>query len=510
MAGRYILAHDTGTGGDKAVLTDLEGRIVASAYKPYEVHYPQPGWAEQDPDELWQAVAATTREVLEQSGVDPSEVLGVGVSAQMFNLLPVDENCRPLAGMLSWLDTRSARQADPLLEPEMSRFLFEHTANVPTAKDVVPKILWLKEERPDLWERTRWLLDCKEYIVFQLTGQIAIDWHGASVFFLFDPHEKRWDAEVCERLGIPVEKLPPAYPCTEVVGEITPAAAELTGLLPGTPVVLCAGDVAVAQSGSGANRDGKAHLCVGTATWVGVSSSVLHNDPDRPFWALNHIEPAKWVIAGEMETGGGALQWYRNLFADAETRVAEARGVSTYKVLDELAAEVPAGSDGLVFTPWLSGERAPVLDHYARGGFVGLSLGHTRGHLARSVMEGVAYHVRWIIAAMEQAGLPIGDVQAIGGGSVGELWPQIFADVTGRRLNIVEHPLEAGAMGAALAVAVGLGVYPSMDAVDDLIKVKRIVEPREAVSAAYDRGYREFRDLYSALAPIYRESHREA
>ena len=274
--------------------------------------------------------------------------------------------------------------------------------------------------------------------------------------------------------------------------------------------MLCAGDVAVAQSGSGANREGKAHLCIGTATWVGVSSSTLRNDPERPFWALNHIDPAKWVIAGEMETGGGALQWYRNLFAGEEARAAEERGVSTYKVLDELAEQAPAGSDGLVFTPWLSGERAPVLDHYARGGFLGLTLGHTRGHLARSVMEGVAYHVRWIIAAMERAGLPIGDLQAIGGGSVGELWPQIFADVTGRRLNVVEHPLEAGAMGAALTVAVGLGLYPSMDAVDDLIKVKRVVEPQAATAAVYDRGFETFRSMYDALAPIYRAAYPEA
>jgi len=339
---------------------------------------------------------------------------------------------------------------------------------------------------------------------------VAIDWHGASVFFLFDPHAKTWDAEVCERLGIPVGKLPPARPSTDVIGEVTPEAAELTGLPAGTPVVLCAGDVAVAQSGSGANREGRAHLCVGTATWVGVSSSELHNDPDHPFWALNHIDPTKWVIAGEMETGGGALQWYRDLFAGDEVRAAEARGVSTYAVLDELAADVPAGSDGLVFTPWLSGERAPVLDHYARGGFLGLTLGHTRGHLARSVMEGVAYHVRWIIAAMEHAGLPIGDLQAIGGGSVGELWPQIFADVTGRRLNVVEHPVEAGAMGAALSVAVGLGVYPSMDAVDDLIKVKRVIEPRERNAGVYDRGYETFRSLYEALAPIYRATQHQA
>ena len=170
------------------------------------VYYPRSDWAEQDPDELWQAFAATTREVLQKSAIDAREVLGVGVSAQMFNLLPVDENCRPVTRMLSWLDVRSVHQADRLLTEDTRAFIYQHTGNMPTAKDVVPKILWLKEERPGLWERTRWLLDCKEYILFKLTGEIAIDWHGASVFFLFNPHTKTWDEQVCARLGIPVEK----------------------------------------------------------------------------------------------------------------------------------------------------------------------------------------------------------------------------------------------------------------------------------------------------------------
>jgi xylulokinase len=510
MSKKYILAHDTGTGGDKAVLTDLEGRVVRSAYEPYEVNYPRSDWAEQDPDELWGAFATTTRRVIEESGIDPDEVAGVGISAQMFNLLPVDEECRPVTPMMSWLDVRSVRQADRVLAPDTRAFLFEHTANVPTAKDVIPKILWLKEERPDLWDRTRWLFDCKEYILYKLTGVVGIDWHGASVFFLFDPHRKTWDEEVCARLGIPVEKLPPAFPSTQVVGEVTPEAAGQTGLRPGTPVVICAGDVAVAQSGSGANREGKAHLCIGTATWVGVSSATLRNDPDTPFWALNHIDPAKWVIAGEMETGGGALQWYRNLLGADEARQAKERGISTYRVLDELAAAAPPGSDDLVFTPWLSGERAPVLDHYARGGFLGLSLGHTRAHLIRSVMEGVAYHIRWIIEAMEHVGFSIDAMQAIGGGSVSPLWTQIIADITERPLNVVEHPLEAGAMGAALTVAVGLGLYPDMDAVDELIKVKHVVEPQEANEAVYERMYRTYRQAYAALAPLYRSTAQEA
>ena len=508
MTQRFILAHDTGTGGDKAVLTDLSGRILHSHYQPYPVLYPRPEWAEQDPEALWQAVAGTTRQVIEAAGINPKEILALGISAQMFNLLPVDEDGRPVTPMLSWLDVRSTAQADRLLLGDLPSFLFQHTGNIPTAKDVIPKILWLKEERPDLWKRTARLLDCKEYILHRLTGRFATDYHGASAYFLFDPQRKTWSEAVCRALGIPIEMLPPAYPCTEVIGEVTTEAAAQTGLAAGTPVVACAGDVAVAQSGSGASAAGKAHLCIGTATWVGVSSKVLINDPARPFWALSHIDPDKWIIAGEMETGGGALMWFRDAFCQAEAEEAERRGISTYELLGQMASAVPPGSEKLLFAPWLSGERAPVLDHYARGAFAGLSMGHTKGHLARAVMEGVAFHIRWILEAMEAIGLPIREANAIGGGSTSALWTQIISDITGRTLHVVEHPLEAGAIGAALAVAVGMGIYPNMEAVDGLIRIARVVEPQgEAGRVRYDALYREYRALYEALAPIFRRIH---
>jgi len=501
---RYIVAHDTGTGGDKAVVADLQGRVVHSHYQPYGMLYPQPDWAEQDPDELWATVARTTRAALAESGIDPGEVIGVGISAQMFNLLPVDEAGRPLMRMMSWLDVRSVAQADRLLAGQLPALLFEHTGNLPTAKDVIPKILWLRDERPDLWRRTAWLLDCKEYILYRLTGRIATDHHGASTFFLLDPRTRRWSEAACRALDIPIERLPPALPCTAIVGEVTEAAARETGLRPGTPVVACAGDVAVAQSGAGANAPGKAHLCVGTATWVGVSTDRFVNDRRRPFWALSHIDSDKWILAGEMETGGGALMWFRDAFCQWEEQQAAAQGISTYAYLSQMAASVPAGSDRLLFAPWLSGERAPVLDHYARGAFVGLGLSHTKAHLARSIFEGVAFHLRWIIESLEAIGLRLESANAIGGGCTSQVWTQIISDVTGRTLRIVEHPQEAGAMGAALAVAVGLGLYPNMEAVDGLIPIARTVEPDGRTASRYDELFAEYRALYDALSPISR------
>jgi len=500
---KYILAHDTGTGGNKAVLCDLNGKVLYSVYQPYGLFYPQAEWVEQDPDELWRAVAATTRQVLKESGIDPTDVIGVGVSAQMWNTLPVDETGKPLTPMLSWLDLRSVCQADRLMKDDMPSFLFKNTGNIPTAKDSIPKILWLKEERPEIWERTAYLLDCKEYILFKLTGKIAIDWVGASVYFLFNPYTKKWSEEVCRELGIPLEKLPPAFPCTDVIGEITSEAARETGLKAGTPVVICAGDVAVAQSGAGANREGKVHLCIGTATWVGISTGTFRNDPIKPFWGLNHIDPNKYIIAGEMETGGGALMWFRDVLCQEERRQASEMGKSSYDLLTTMAGSIPPGSDKLIFLPWLSGERAPVLDHYARGGFIGLTMSHNKAHMIRAVMEGVAYHIQWICEAMEKTGFVIEGFNGIGGGCNSPVWVQTIADVTGRPLSVVKNHMEAGAVGAALTVAVGLGIHPNMDTVDDLIEIEYVVHPDKSHRQRYNDLYRIYRELYTVLVPIH-------
>jgi xylulokinase len=505
---KYILAHDTGTGGDKAVLCDLRGKVLFSAYQAYGISYPNPEWVEQDPDELWATVAATTRQVIRESKIDPAEILGVGVSAQMWNILPVDEKGSPLMPMMSWLDLRSVRQADRLMEGDMPSFIYQHTGNIPTAKDSIPKILWLKEERPEIWNRTASLLDCKEYILFKLTGKIATDYVGASVYFLFDPYKKCWSQEVCDRLEIPIAKLPPVYPCTDVIGEITEEAAGQTGLKAGTPVVICAGDVAVAQSGAGANQENKVHLCIGTATWIGVSTSTFRNDPNKPLWGLCHIDPNKYIISGEMETGGGALMWFRDVLCKEEHLHSTHIGRSTYALISSMAEEVPAGSDKLIFLPWLSGERAPVLDHYARGGYIGLNMSHTKGHMARAVMEGVAYHLRWICETMEKVGFTIDSFNGIGGGCNSNIWVQIISDVTGKPMHIVANHLEAGAAGAALAVAVGMGIYPNMDAVDDLVEIKRVITPDHTYERRYNDLYHVYRDIYTSLVPIYREMYK--
>ncbi len=496
----YIIAHDTGTGGDKAVLLDTEGNIIASQYISYPLYYMPGGKVEQDPEEIWNAVALTTRRVISISGVEPGDILGIGISAQMFNLLPVDEKGKPLPRMISWLDTRSIAFADEIENSGMGNLIYRYTGNIPTAKDVIPKILWLKSERPDIWEKTYRLLDCKEYLIYRLTGKFATDWHGASVFFLFDIRKKRWSKEICSALGIPVSMLPDTFPSTTVIGEVTEKASHETGLKAGTPVILAAGDVAAAQVGSGSNAEGKAHICLGTATWIGVSTGTLRNDEEKPLWALNHSDPEKLIIAGEMETGGGSLMWLKGLFSGG----GEKEELSAYERLGSEAESINVGSEGLIYCPWLSGERAPVLDHYARGAFVGLTLKHGRGHFARAVMEGVAYQLKWIAEKMKETGFAIESARAIGGGMTSRLWPGIVSDVTGIRLEITENPLEAGAIGTAMTVLIALGVLDSFESIDDRVGVQRIVEPDVGNFETYTKYFTAYREIYGKLKPIFR------
>ena len=493
----YIIAHDVGTGGDKAVITDVKGTVLCSVYGSYPLVYPKPGWVEQNANLIWKTVAKNTLRVIEESGVNAGEVAGIGITAQMFNLLPVNSSGEPLMNMISWLDERSVREADRIGGVKWRDSFFDMTGNIPMAKDIVPKILWLRDNAPEIWKRTYKILDCKEYLVYKLTGKYLIDYHGASVFFLTDLVSGNWSLPLLKSLGIPVNMLPEIGRSTERAGRVTGEAAHLTGLRAGTPVVLCSGDVAAAQTGSGANRNGKAHLSLGTATWLGVSWKELLNNSVKPFWALRHTEYERFIIAGEMETGGGALMWLRDkFFGTAEKAL-------SYETLSAMAENTPPGSDKLVFTPWLSGERAPVLDHYAKGAFVGINLNHRKEHFVRALMEGVGYHLRWIMEEMKKTGLNVDEIHAIGGGIKSKVWPRIISDILGCELHIVKDPENAGAVGAALITAVGLGFLKSIDGIDELIPISGVVRPNPENRVVYNNLYDIYRRIYKDLYPVY-------
>ncbi len=502
---KIILAHDVGTGGNKAVITDLKGRVLHSHYIPYPLINIRPGWVEQNPEQLWHAVMESTRKVLSNIDLLEYEIIGVSMSAQMLNILPLDEKGKPLTNMLSWLDTRSIPQADRIINELGTNIFINEVSNLPTAKDIIPKILWIKEVKPEVWKKTHKVVDCKEYLLLRLTGKIAVDWHGASLYFLFDPIRRKWSKNLCNKLDIPISKLPDAYPCTQVIGKVTSQAAKETGIPSGTPVVIGAGDLGVAQIGAGAVEPGKVNLMTGTATLIAASVDKFVNDKKKPLWGLCHVDPDTWIISGEMETGGGSLMWFRDTFCDDISVKAKREGISTYQLLSRMASEIPPGSDKLLFTPWLSGERAPVLDHYLKGAFIGLSFGHSKAHMARAIMEGVGFHLRWIKDSMEKLGLKIDVIHAMGGASTSNLWMQIISDIMGKEIRVVANAQEAGASGAALTTAVGLGIYSSLKVADDFVEFSKIFFPKSDKNISfYDSLYQEYRALYEALSPIYR------
>lgn len=505
MSKEYILAHDLGTTGNKAVLVDFKGNLLTADYESYSVEYHGSEAVFQDPQVLWGAIAKTTRSVIEKEGIEAEQIACVAVTAQMFNMLPVNQKMNPIMPMISWLDRRTVEQAEWIINTGKQKKIFDHTKNAVSAKDIIPKILWFKENYPEKWKHTYKILDCKEYILYKLTGRVAVDWHGASTYFLFDPYQRTWSREACQAVGIPTRILPDIYSPTKMIGSITKQAAERTKLKEGTPVVLGLGDVGAAQIGSGAVADGEAHLCIGTATWVGLSSEQLINNLEQKFWALHHVVPNRWIVAGEMETGGGCLMWLRKILFPNGAVNAKGDELNLYQKMTEMVASVNPGSDGLLFLPWLSGERT-LLDHFARGGFLGLSINHTRAHLVRAVMEGVAYHLRWIIDEIEKLGLPIEIINSLGGGSTSDIWTGIIANTTARKLRIVNNPQEVGAIGAALTAAIGLGLYPSLeDASADWVDYQRFVSPDTGSELkVYEDSYQEFKTIAEALKPIYR------
>jgi xylulokinase len=495
MSERYVVAFDVGTSGVKAVLADLGCRVVASRYEPYGLRATDGGRVEQDIEEIYGRLGAACRALLERPGVTPGQVEAVSVTAQMFNVVPVAADGRPLAPMLSWLDTRAAPQAAALAEAMGPGEQFRRLGATITAKDILPRILWLREHAPEVWAGTAKLLDCKEAVVALLCGALVTDHAGASAYRLADLEAGGWDAGACEAAGVPPQLLPEVAAATDLAGHLTAEAAAATGLLAGTPVVVGAGDVPASQVGAGATGHGDAHVSLGTAVYFGITLDRPATDPGRQLGVLGHMDPKRYILWLEIATGGGALAWLLRLL-----------GQSTpldYAEVDRLVTERLDDQGWLLFAPWLSGERVPVFDDRAKAAFVGLDLSHDRGHLLRALMEGVAYQMRWALEYAAAFGEPIGSLRAVGGGGIGSAWTQIIADVLERPLGCVRDPQDAAARGAAACALVGIGAEPDLGFARDAAEVERTVQPVAGRRERHRRQYADYQALYQALAPLF-------
>ncbi|MBA2718375.1 MAG: hypothetical protein H0U52_03890 [Chloroflexi bacterium] len=492
-----VLAWDIGTSGVKAVIADRDGRVVASARRSYGLTTSDGGRVEQDLGEIEAACVAATLELLASAGAAARDIEGIGLTAQMFDLAPVNAAGNQTLPMISWLDQRAVGEADALGAAMDRAAQAAAFGSVLTAKDVVPKMLWLRDRQPAAWGATRWLLDCKEAIVLRLTGRAVIDPAGAMAFRLLDPATGRWSEGACARIGIPIDRLPDVAPATAIAGGLLPAPAARLGLPAGIPVVVGTGDVPASQLGAGATDPGDAHVSLGTAVYFGITTDRPVVDPAGQLGVIGHADPALWILWLEVATGGGALSWLLRLLGDGSHP-----GAAALAAVDSDVAACADEMDGLLFAPWLSGERVPVFDDRIRGAFVGLGLRHGRAHLLRALMEGVAYQMRWALEYGARYGVPIGTIRGVGGGFIGTSWTQIIADVLGRPIASIERPQDGAAVGAAACALVGIGAQPDLRFVRERVRVKRTYEPDPARWAGYDAGYARFQRLYEALAPL--------
>ena len=503
MSVQYIIAHDVGTSGNKAVLVDTEGDIHTSAFQAYPVHYPRSDWAEQEPEDWWNAVAATTRQVMEQSGVAPRDVLAMVHTTQMLGILPMGGDGRPLRPAIIWLDGRAPEQAERIMRKFLHRRLFAAVAGTEiTGKDGLPKLLWLKENESRVYDEMTCFLDVNGYLTYRATGEMVFEWSCASAIG-FDLKTKDWMRGLIRYFGLDIAKFPPLVRSTDRVGGLTVEAARACGLLEGTPVFGGSGDSPGAAVGSGAVGEGEGHIYLGTSGWVGVTT---HKTPTgrHGVVSLQAADPDKAFLFSEMETAGACLKWIADEFYQHEQ--ADPTIPNVYALMDEKVETIPPGSNFLVATPWMYGERSPVADTWVRSTFFNLSADHTREHLLRAVYEGVAYNLRWMVEIVEtNFGFPLPALRVIGGGARGAPWMQIIADVTGRRVETIANPQEAGAVGAVLTAGIGLGLYPDFEALKKVVRVEREFEPQADNAEAYDVLYRAYRRVYSSLRDLYRE-----
>lgn len=496
-----LIGHDVGTGGSKAVIADTEGNILARTFQPYGVDFPRPHWAEQDPATWWDAVSSSTRRLLSESGADPADIRGMGFAGQMIGVIPVDSSGAPLRPAIIWMDSRADEQASRLIRKLGGERVFTLIAGaLPTGKDVVCKVAWLQQKEPELFEKAAAILDVTGYLVARATGKLSIDHSGAGGTGLLTK-SREWSPLLAKMCGVPLSKMPPIRRSIDVVGGLTPEAARDTGLPEGTPIIAGMADIPAAATGSGALEDGDAHIYLGTSSWLCLSVAKAKNLPKNGIVSVASPDPSMHIMIGESETAGICLEWFvDNLAMPSEKEAAGPDEMAVYGVLDEVASRVPPGSDRLIFMPWMFGERAPVGDTTLRGAFCNLSLEHTREHMLRAIYEGIAYNLRWMIDEVARAGFPARSLRAIGGGAKSDLWMQIIADVTSRTVEAVDKPQEAGALGCALAVAVGLGILGDYKDIKKVVKVRASFSPDSARTTEYDRLYDNFRALYPALS----------
>lgn len=495
-----FLGIDIGTSGTKTLAIDPAGRILASAMETYPCHAPKPLWSEQNPEDWWQATIRSIRRVVRAAKLLPGDVKAIGLSGQMHGSVFLDRSDKVIRPAILWNDQRTAAECEEIEGRAGGRKkLIRMVANPALTGFTAPKILWLRNNEPKNFEKTRKVLLPKDEIRRRLTGEYATEVSDASGMLLLDVAKRKWSKPLLSALELDAELLATCYESEEVTGKLTPAAAELLGLSTDCLVVGGAGDCAAGAVGNGIVRRGILSTSIGTSGVMFVHSDEMHVDPAGRVHTFCHAVRGKWHMMGVTLSAGGSLQWFRNRLCQDDVARAEREGRDVYELMTAEAQAAPAGCEGLFFLPYLSGERTPHADPAARGCFVGLTLAHTRGHMIRSVLEGVTYSLRESLAIFEQIGVPVREIRASGGGSRSPFWRQMQADMFGRKVVTINSE-EGAAYGVALLAAVGAGAYKNIqEACAATIRVVGQTPPDRAARRSYDRGFPVYQDLYQSL-----------
>ncbi len=496
-----ILAHDLGTTGNKATLFSMDGTLIASSTCEYPTYYPKSGWVEQNPEDWWQAVVLSTRELLDKSGTSPKDVACVCFSAQMMGCLIVDEQGSPLHNMLIWADTRSAKQEAEIIRQIGMEKVYRITGHRASASYSAAKLMWLRENVLEAYQKAYKLLNAKDFILHRMTGRFVTDYSDASGTNLMDLSRLEWSKEILDALQIPSALLPELHASTDIAGGLTEDAAAACGLLCGTPVVIGGGDGSCACVGAGVVKESSAYNVLGSSSWISMASSAPLYDDDMRTFTWVHLDKDLYTPCGTMQAAGYSYRWFRGSLCPG----------MQYDAINSLAEASKPGANGTLFLPYLLGERSPRWDHSARGAYVGLGVATSRGDMARAVMEGVALNLKIILDVLSGT-CPVEQITIIGGGAKGALWLQILSDVWQKHLQCIENPGEATSMGAAVCGGVGIGAFDGFHEVSRFTKPNRVIVPNknnarlyEKLSIAFEKAYHGLREADEALQQIRAE-----
>ncbi len=497
----YILAHDLGTSGNKASIFSVDGEMIGSRISPYPTHYFNEKWVEQNPEDWWFAVCDSTKRLINDTGIDSNDIAVVSFSGQMMGCLVVDEQGNPLRPSIIWADQRATVQSKELEKKITQQEFYRIVGHRNTPSYGIQKLMWLRDNEPHVYKKTYKVLNAKDYIVLKLTGQFVTDYSDGNGMGCFDLEKLEWSDRIIEASGIDKDKLPQLQPSTYMAGVVTNQASTETGLAVGTKVVIGAGDGVTANIGAGSVSEGKTYCSLGTSAWVTTTSKKPIFDPNMRTVTWAHAIPGYYAPNGTMQYAGGSFNWMKETIATSEQFQ---DGKSVYDQINEEIEGTEPGSNGVLFLPYLLGERAPRWDSASKGSYVGIKSDTTRGELQRSVLEGVTYNLGIIYDILSEH-IEIDRLMIIGGGAKSQVWRQIIADVFQVPVEVPNYLDEAGSMGAAIIGGVGVGLYNNFDVIDRFIRIEHSQANNPKMKELYKQGKEKFNDFYYALHGVYQK-----